>query len=84
MKVEWTKCALHQLVKIDTRYQKTIKDKIGMLTDFPAVNLDIRKLAGMEFKYRITIGPYRVIFELDKAPKIIEIQEILRRTSKTY
>ncbi len=55
-----------------------------MLTGFPSVNLDIKKLTDMGSKYRLTIGDYRVIFEFDNGPKIIEIQEVLRRTSKTY
>lgn len=83
-KVEWTKRASSQLVRIDARYRKTIKDKVEMLTAFPAVNLDITKLTDQGQRYRLRVGDYRVIFEFDKEPKVIEIQEIARRTTRTY
>ncbi len=41
VKVIWSKVAIKQLTRIDTRYQKTIKQKVSSLTDFPLVDLDI-------------------------------------------
>ncbi|WP_289993825.1 type II toxin-antitoxin system RelE family toxin [Photorhabdus laumondii] len=85
VKVIWSKAAIKQLTRIDTRYQKTIKQKVSSLTDFPLVRLDIRKLSGFDNRYRLRVGDYRVLFELlDGEPNILEIQEIRRRQIKTY
>ena len=32
--IEWTQKAIRQLSKIDTRYRKAIRDKVGQLSDF--------------------------------------------------
>ncbi len=85
VKVIWSKAAIKQLTRIDTRYQKTIKQKVSSLTDFPLVGLDIRKLSEFDNRHRLRVGDYRVLFELlDGEPNILEIQEIRRRQIKTY
>ncbi|MDC9615374.1 type II toxin-antitoxin system RelE/ParE family toxin [Xenorhabdus khoisanae] len=85
VKVIWSKAATKQLVRIDTRYQKAIKNKVVLLTGFPLVDLDIKKLTGTETQYRLRVGDYRILFELSgKAPKILEVQEVKRRQTKTY
>lgn len=83
--VQWTKKAIKQLLSIDTRYRKIIKDKVDKLIAFPLVNLDIRKLQTNDNQYRMRIGNYRVIFLIDNGePVICTIHEIKRRTSTTY
>lgn len=42
IKVSWSKRALKQLGTIDTRYRKRIKEKVGELSTFPDVNLDLK------------------------------------------
>jgi len=83
--VQWTKKAIKQLLSIDTRYRKVIKDKVDKLIAFPLVNLDIKKLQTDDNQYRMRIGNYRVIFQIDNGePVICTIHEIKRRTSTTY
>ncbi|WP_338883614.1 MULTISPECIES: type II toxin-antitoxin system RelE family toxin [Xenorhabdus] len=85
VKVIWSKAATKQLIRIDTKYQKVIKNKISLLTGYPFVDLDIKKLTGTEAKYRLRVGDYRILFELsDQEPKILEVQEIKRRQTNTY
>ncbi|MBC8946972.1 type II toxin-antitoxin system RelE family toxin [Xenorhabdus indica] len=85
VKVIWSKAATKQLIRIDTRYQKAIKNKVDQLTGFPLVDLDIRKLTGTEAQYRLRVGDYRILFELSgKEPKILEVQEVKRRQTNTY
>lgn len=82
-KVEWTVRAASQLLKIDRRYIATIREKVSALAGFPNVHLDIKHLGGCE--YRLRHGDYRVFFEVvDGVPKIIKIQKIQRRNSRTY
>ncbi|CAI1107906.1 type II toxin-antitoxin system RelE family toxin [Serratia quinivorans] len=85
VKVIWSKVAAKQLVRIDTRYQKAIKQKVASLTGFPLVELDIKKLKGEDTKYRLRVGDYRVLFEVTNGePKVLEVQEVRRRQSNTY
>lgn len=77
--------ATSQLRRIDQRYTIAIKTKIAMLKDFPDVYhvLDIKHLNGNQ--YRIRHGDYRIFFEvIDGVPKIINIMQVKRRTSRTY
>ena len=46
--IQWSKTALKQIVKIDRRYQKAIKDKVQELADFPDAYLNLKKLKGSE------------------------------------
>lgn len=85
-KVEWSNKARKQLSRIDSRYRETIYDKVSELTKFPDVQLDLKKLEGSKDKeYRVRVGVYRVLFTvIDGNPKIIQIDEVMRRQSKTY
>lgn len=47
--------------------------------------LDFKKLSGSENRFRLRVGAYRVIFDVeDGEPKILEIKEIKRRRTNTY
>lgn len=81
-KIHWTMKALRQLEKIDRRYIPAIRKRVEELKTFPQVSLDLKKI---NEQYRLRVGNYRIFFVLtDGEPKIIEIQEIQRRQSKTY
>lgn len=83
--VNWTKDALRQLLKIDSRYQNAIREKANALSGFPNEALDTKKLKGEEGKWRLRVGNYRVIFEvINGQPQIINIQAIKRRNERTY
>ncbi len=85
VKVRWSRKALKQLLSIDTRYRKTIEEKVNSLTAFPQVQLDIKKLQATDNQYRMRVGDYRVIFQIDDGePVICTIQAVKRRTSTTY
>ncbi|MDG0797922.1 type II toxin-antitoxin system RelE family toxin [Pectobacterium punjabense] len=85
LKVSWSKRALKQLGTIDTRYRKRIKEKVGELSTFPDVNLDLKKLESSGKQYRLRVGDYRIIFELiNDVPQVCEILEIKRRTTTAY
>ncbi|MCP2041914.1 mRNA-degrading endonuclease RelE of RelBE toxin-antitoxin system [Neisseria sp. HSC-16F19] len=74
--------ALRQLGKIDRRYVQNIRNRVDELKHFPQVSMDLKKI---DHQYRLRVGNYRIFFEvIDGEPKIIEIQEIQRRQSKTY
>lgn len=85
VEVVWSKRALKQLIKIDSRYRKAINEKIKQLVAFPLVALDIKKLQDSDNQYRLRTGDYRIIFALvEGKPVVLKIEEVIRRTSKTY
>lgn len=85
VEVQWTKKATKQLLSIDTRYRKAIKEKVDKLITFPAAELDIKKLKATDNQFRMRVGDYRVIFQIENGePVVCTIQEVKRRTSTTY
>jgi len=85
VEVVWSRRALKHLMKIDTRFQKIIHQKVGELVSFPIVSLDIKKLQGSDNHFRLRVGNYRIIFAITGGePVILEIKEVARRTSVTY
>ncbi|WP_147200619.1 type II toxin-antitoxin system RelE/ParE family toxin [Pantoea sp. CCBC3-3-1] len=85
VEVVWSKHALKQLIKVDSRYRKTILERTQRLVAFPVVVLDIKKLQTSENQYRLRVGDYRIVFELIKGnPVVIMIEQVMRRTSRTY
>lgn len=84
--VEWSNRARKQLFRIDSRYREMIFDKVGELTTFPDVKLDLKKLRDRKDpEYRLRVGDYRVIFTvINNQPRIIRIDEVKRRQSNTY
>ncbi|HHE3573004.1 type II toxin-antitoxin system RelE/ParE family toxin [Pasteurella multocida] len=83
--INWTKKAIKQLLSIDQRYVKPIREKVNALNTFPDVKLDLKKMSGKDNQYRLRVGDYRVLFEvIDGEPRIINIQTVKRRTSTTY
>ncbi|MGN1603154.1 type II toxin-antitoxin system RelE/ParE family toxin, partial [Yersinia enterocolitica] len=52
VKVDWSRKAVKQILSIDVRYRKSISEKVNKLTDFPAVDLDIKKLQTGDSQYR--------------------------------
>ncbi len=74
-----------QLLSIDVRYRKSISEKVNKLTNFPAVDLDIKRLQVGTGQYRMRVGNYRIIFQIiEGTPVICTIQEVKRRTTTTY
>jgi mRNA interferase RelE/StbE len=85
VQIEWEPKAARQLAKIDRRYIKAIIAKVNELGNWPQQHADIVKMQDTSNKYRLRVGDYRVLFEVvDGIPKIIKIQQVLRRSTRTY
>ena len=84
MQIQWTSKAFRQLNKIKEKDTKTkIFDSVTELTNWPAPEMDIKKLVNRE-GYRLRVGRWRVIFDVFNEVKIVEIQEVLKRDEHTY
>ncbi|KKQ24089.1 MAG: hypothetical protein US40_C0011G0004 [Candidatus Roizmanbacteria bacterium GW2011_GWC2_37_13] len=65
------------LTKISKKEAKRIVEKIEILDKNPlSKELDVKKLATSKRSFRLRIGNFRVIFEVDFEKKIIYIHEV--------
>jgi mRNA interferase RelE/StbE len=56
--------------------KQRIVDKLKQLEDFPAVRLDIVKIAGEAGTFRLRVGNYRALFKVYEQEKIVVIVKI--------
>ena len=75
--LEWKEGAINQLQKLDFILSKRIYKKVGELIINPFLK-DIKKLKG-EDAFRLRIGDYRVIFDMDRKNRTITILRLGHR-----
>ena len=76
MKIKIRKSAIKDLKKIDHEIRDRLHDKILSLVGFPNVS-NIKKLTNFEPAYRMRVGNYRILFDVND--DIIEIGRVLHR-----
>ena len=80
--VRWKNSAERELRNLDPRHLPRIIKAVEALGDnpFPSPH---RKLRGSEQNYRIRVGVYRVVYQVDPQGKIVTIYHV-RHRSKAY
>ncbi len=74
-----TRKAWKDLDELDPQTRKRIIDALVTLRDYGFTpRLDIKKLRGYRNHYRLRVGEYRILFELEK-PRRIVVYAILPR-----
>ena len=64
---------------------KEMKEKVLELLDvlestpIPVDNYDIKKMKGLKNTYRIRIGDYRVVYQVDFSDKVVSVIKIEKR-----
>ena len=76
MKIEIRKSAIKDLKNISEPFKTKIHNKVLELKKFPDLQ-NIKKLTNFEPAYRLRIGDYRVLFDVEE--NIIIIGRILHR-----
>lgn len=46
--------------------------------------VNIKSLADHDYRYRLRVGNYRVLFDWDGTIKVVSIQELKKRDERTY
>ena len=77
-KIVWKGSSEHDLRKIDRQYISRILKAIESLADDP-FPVQSRKLKDSESSYRLRIGDYRVIYQVDSQSKILTIYHVRHR-----
>lgn len=78
-RLEWKEGAIRQLDKLQSFLSKRIYKKVSELSQNP-FSKDIKRLKG-EKAFRLRIGDYRVIFDIDIKNRIITILRLGHRKS---
>lgn len=68
----------HDLRKIDRQHIPRILDAIKSLTENP-FSIQSRKMQDSESSYRLRVGDYRVIYQVDTENKIVTICHVRHR-----
>lgn len=74
----WKNSAEHDLRKIDHRYIPQILNTVDGLAENPFPT-KCRKLRGSESSYRIRIGDYRVIYQVDSRRNTVIVYHVRHR-----
>jgi mRNA interferase RelE/StbE len=45
---------------------------------------NVKALTNHEFGYRLRVGDYRVLFDIDGAVRIVSIEQVRKRDERTY
>ena len=77
-KIKWKKSAYRELRNIHNKYIPKIIDSVEKLSEnpFPA---GAKKLSGSEKTFRIRVGDYRIIYEIEQQKLIIQIIRVRHR-----
>ena len=62
--IKWTEKSLHELDKLEQNISRRIIKKVDELMNNP-YSMEIKKLRGLN-AFRLRIGDYRVIFEIER------------------
>lgn len=82
-RVNWTRKATKQLLKVAKPDQSRIYDAAQALAHMPNVQ-NVKSLTRHQFGYRLRVRRYRVMFDWDGSVKIVNIEEVSKRDEHTY
>jgi len=84
--VQWTLKAAKQAKKIPSDDRSKIIASVGELSDWPGcvTTKDIKPLKRHQHHYRLRIGRYRVLFDVETGLRVVSIKEVKKRDERTY
>lgn len=81
--VLWEKKAFKQLLAIRQDRRQPITTAAAELRNWPECT-GVKRLVGHPYQYRLRVGRYRVLFDVDTNVRIIRIEEVKKRDDHTY
>ena len=81
--IEWSIRAVRQLLKLERRDQRRIRNAVDKLNDFPAI-ANVRHLVNHSPPFRLRVGNHRVLFSYDGILRLIVIEAVRKRDEHTY
>ena len=77
-RIEWRKSTRKDLRKLPAKTVTEVLEAVDALADNPFPH-GVEKLSGSEHAYRIRLGDYRVVYEVVRETKLVEIQRVRHR-----
>ena len=79
--VSLSRQAARSLRRIEAKQRETIRGRIELLARDPRdQRLDVKRLVGRS-GFRLRVGDWRVLYEVDDAVRIIAVEDVLQRGS---
>jgi mRNA-degrading endonuclease RelE of RelBE toxin-antitoxin system len=83
-RIKWNRRAQEQFARLSSvKDQQRIVAAVTSLGNFPDVK-QITALVNHQYGYRLRVGNYRILFDVESVINIIEIQEVKKRDDHTY
>lgn len=86
-RLEVSPAADRDLEKLKDRIRRQdferLRDAVRGLSEEPRPQ-GVRKIKGVERAYRISVGNYRVVYEVYDSDKLVLILQVVRRSETTY
>lgn len=83
MKITHTTRAAKQLSKLPAQQRETIEKSYAVLESWPPQHADVKKLKNRP-EWRLRVGRFRVIFEINEEESVIVITQVVIRDDRTY
>lgn len=83
MNLIFTREAKEDLLSLDKKTQRRIHIAIERFRKDPAA-VNLKKIRSFKNKWRMKVGNWRIIIELNKQERAFYILEIIRRSKRTY
>ena len=80
---EFTPGARRNLLRLPPQDLARLEPSIEALGDDPRPH-GVRKIRGQAHTWRIWVGPFRVIFDIDDELALVVVLRVVRRTETTY
>ena len=77
-RIEWKKSTRKDIRKLPAKTVNEVLEAVEALAVNPFPH-GVEKLSGSEHAYRIRLGDYRVVYEVVRETKLVEIQRVRHR-----
>ncbi len=84
--IGWKPKAVKQASKLPKQDRARIVSKVSELAHWPGCmqSSDIKPLKNHAHQYRLRVGNYRVLFDIESGLKIVSVEEVKKRDERTY
>ena len=82
-RVEVSRAATRDLRRLPAEIRRRVTPVLRSLADEPRPHR-VRKITDEDQAYRLRVGAYRVVYEVDDRQEMVVIQRVVRRSEGTY
>ncbi|WP_440996076.1 type II toxin-antitoxin system RelE family toxin [Arhodomonas sp. SL1] len=85
-RIEWTRRATKDAAHLDAADRRRVVTAVGTLADWPACRgtVDVKALKGHTHQYRLRVGRYRVLFDVEDSLEVVSVERVRKRDERTY